>query len=157
MFPRAVGGRHVALSRADRENNAITTSSDLRRWSTPTVIQSPREPWEAVQLGNCGSPIETPQGWLVLTHGVGPMRRYSIGAILLNLTNPTQLIGRLRTPLLEPLEDERSGYVPNVVYSCGGMVHGGTLVLPYGCSDVRARIALIEMGPLLDELVAVGP
>jgi predicted GH43/DUF377 family glycosyl hydrolase len=157
LFPRRVGGRYVALSRADRENNALTTSSDMRRWSKPTVLQRPCEPWEAVQLGNCGSPIETSQGWLVLTHGVGPMRRYCIGAILLNLTNPTQVIGRLRVPLLEPDDEERSGYVPNVVYSCGGMVHERLLVLPYGCSDSMTRVAIIEMEPLLDELLASGP
>jgi len=156
LFPRRIGGRYVALSRADRENNALTTSSDMRRWSKATVIQRPQEPWESVQLGNCGSPIETPQGWLVLTHGVGPMRRYCIGAILLNLANPTQVIGRLRTPLLEPIDDERSGYVPNVVYSCGGMVHDRLLVLPYGCSDSRTRFALVEVEPLIDELLAVG-
>jgi predicted GH43/DUF377 family glycosyl hydrolase len=157
LFPRQVGGRYVALSRADRENNALTTSSDMRRWSKPTVVQRPQEPWESVQLGNCGSPIETAHGWLVLTHGVGPMRRYCIGAILLNLTNPTQVIGRLRTPLLEPIAEERSGYVPNVVYSCGGMVHDRMLVLPYGCSDSRTRFATIDMEPLIDELLAAGP
>ncbi len=152
LFPRQLDGRYVALSRADRENNAVTTSSDLMHWVHPVRIQAPRRPWEIVQLGNCGSPIETERGWLALTHGVGPMRTYSIGALLLDLEDPTRVIGRLERPLLSPAADERSGYVPNVVYSCGAMRHGRTLVLPYGCSDARTRIALVDLDLLLDSL-----
>lgn len=152
LFPRQIDGRYVALSRADRENNAVTTSSDLLHWVHPVRIQEPRRPWELVQLGNCGPPIETERGWLALTHGVGPMRTYSIGALLLDLEDPTRVIGHLEQPLLSPDADERSGYVPNVVYSCGAMRHGRTLVLPYGCSDARTRIALVDLDHLLDAL-----
>ena len=154
IFPRRIGDKYFALSRADRESNAIANSDDLRHWTTPNVVQSPEAPWEIVQLGNCGPPIETSQGWLVLTHGVGPMRKYSIGAILLDLDDPSVIIGRLREPLLSPTDDERSGYVPNVVYSCGAMLHGETLVLPYGCSDAEVRVALVDVGALLSELTA---
>jgi predicted GH43/DUF377 family glycosyl hydrolase len=111
-------------------------------------------PWEIVQLGNCGPPIETEAGWLVLTHGVGPMRVYGIGAILLDLADPSIVIGQLSSPLLTPDEDERDGYVPNVVYSCGALLHGGTLVLPYGCSDSTTRVALVDLAALLSALVA---
>jgi predicted GH43/DUF377 family glycosyl hydrolase len=152
LFPRQVGGRYVALSRADRENNAVTTSADLLHWVHPVPIQTPKRPWEIVQLGNCGPPIETERGWLVLTHGVGPMRTYSIGALLLDLDDPTRVIGRLKEPLLSPADDERSGYVPNVVYSCGAMRHGRTIVLPYGCSDAMTRIATVDLDLLLDVL-----
>ncbi|HEY5137342.1 MAG TPA: glycoside hydrolase family 130 protein [Candidatus Nanopelagicales bacterium] len=156
LFPRRVRGRYVALSRADRESNAVTTSVDLRHWETPVLVQTPHQPWEIVQLGNCGPPIETESGWLVLTHGVGPMRQYSIGALLLDLDDPTVVTGRLSRPLLTPAADERSGYVPNVVYSCGAMLHGRTLVLPYGCSDWETRIALVDLDGLLTELRTEG-
>jgi len=152
LFPRRIDGRYVALSRWDRENNAVVTSDDCRTWTGPTTLQTPEHPWELIQLGNCGSPIETPYGWLVLTHGVGPMRVYGIGAILLDLDDPRRLVGRLSQPLLTPTEDERDGYVPNVVYSCGALVHHDTLVLPYGCSDSSIRIALVDMPGLLDRL-----
>lgn len=152
LFPRRIHGRYVALSRADRESNAVTRSVDLRHWEAPVLVQTPHQPWEIVQLGNCGPPIETEYGWLVLTHGVGPMRQYSIGALLLDLEDPTVVTGRLDRPLLTPAEDERSGYVPNVVYSCGAMLHGRTLVLPYGCSDSVTRIALVDLDGLLSEL-----
>lgn len=154
LFPRQIDGRFVAMSRADRESNGVTTSTDLRHWEQPVQVQSPRQPWEIVQLGNCGPPIETDVGWVVLTHGVGPMREYSIGALLLDLEDPTTVLGCLPYPLLRPTEAERSGYVPNVVYSCGGMVHGETLVLPYGSSDSATRIALIDLPPLLDALTS---
>ncbi len=153
LFPRTIRGRYVALSRTDRESNGITTSQDLQHWTQPEIVQRPERPWELIQLGNCGSPIETARGWLVLTHGVGPMRTYSIGAVLLDLDDPTRVLGRLRTPLLRPDDDERSGYVPNVVYSCGALLHGHSLVVPYGCSDTSSRIALVELGPLLAELL----
>ena len=154
VFPRQVGGRFRALSRAGGQDNGVTASSDLQHWETPVTVQRPGRPWELVQLGNCGPPIETRAGWLVLTHGVGPMREYSIGAVLLDLDEPTSVLGRLAEPLLRPADDERSGFVPNVVYSCGGLVHGDELVLPYGTSDSASRIALISLDPLLDELTA---
>jgi predicted GH43/DUF377 family glycosyl hydrolase len=153
IFPRLIAGKYMALSRADRESNGVTVSSDLRHWETRVVVQAPHEPWEIVQLGNCGPPIETEQGWLVLTHGVGPMREYSIGALLLDLEDPTILLGRLTAPLLSPAGSERSGYVSNVVYSCGAMRHGNTLVLPYGCSDSRTRLALVDVDALVTELI----
>lgn len=153
VFPRRIGGRYLAVSRADRESNAVTVSDDLLDWDEPVLVQTPTQPWETVQLGNCGPPIETDAGWLVLTHGVGPMRRYSIGALLLDLHDPTVVLGRLAEPLLTPDPDERSGYVPNVVYSCGAMLHGRTLVLPYGASDTESRIALVDLDALLGALV----
>jgi predicted GH43/DUF377 family glycosyl hydrolase len=152
LFPRQIGGRYVALSRWDRENNAITTSTDGRFWADATTLQTPEQPWELIQLGNCGPPIETPRGWLVLTHGVGPLRVYAIGAILLDLDDPRHVTGRLTEPLLTPSPDERIGYVPNVVYSCGALAHGDTLVLPYGCSDSSIRVARIDLAALLDRL-----
>ncbi|HEY3436878.1 MAG TPA: glycoside hydrolase family 130 protein [Actinotalea sp.] len=154
LFPRQVGGRYLALSRADRESNALATSTDLLHWEEPVVIQAAEQPWELVQVGNCGPPIETEHGWLVLTHGVGAMRTYGLGAILLDLDDPTIVLGRLRRPFLTATEDERSGYVPNVVYSCGAMLHGRTLVLPYGCSDSATRFALLDLDALLAELGA---
>lgn len=152
LFPRPIGGRYVALSRADRETNSLTFSSDLINWSAPRILQRPRRSWELVQLGNCGSPLATERGWLVLTHGVGPMRTYGIGAMLLDLDDPTRVLGSLPFPLLAPTESERSGYVPNVVYSCGSILHGRTLILPYGCSDTSTRIATVDLDPLLDTL-----
>ena len=152
LFPRKVGGRYLALSRADRESNSVSASDDLLHWEKPVVVQRPERGWELVQLGNCGSPIETEEGWVVLTHGVGAMRTYSIGALLLDLDDPTRVLGRLEHPMLTAIGDERSGYVPNVVYSCGALRHGRTLVLPYGCSDSATRIALVDLDALLDEL-----
>ena len=154
LFPRRIDGRFVALSRSDRESNGITWSDDLQHWGQAPVAQSPAQPWEIVQMGNCGSPIETDDGWLVLTHGVGPMREYCIGATLLDLHDPTVVLASLAQPLLRPTVDERSGYVPNVVYSCGAMRHGRSLVLPYGCSDRATRIAVVQLDPLLDALRA---
>ena len=115
-------------------------------------MQAPKHPWEIVQIGNCGPPLETSAGWLVLTHGVGPMRGYRIGALLLDLDDPRKIVATLEKPLLSPAPDERNGYVPNVVYSCGGLLHGDTLVLPYGCSDAAIRVALIDVPGLLDAL-----
>ncbi|WP_199422961.1 glycoside hydrolase family 130 protein [Actinotalea solisilvae] len=157
IFPRQVGGRFLAMSRADQESNAVAASDDLVHWDSPVRVEAPDEPWGLVQLGNCGPPVETERGWVVLTHGVGPMRTYSIGALLLDLDDPTRVLGRLREPLLSPAEDERSGYVPNAVYSCGALLHGRTLVVPYGCSDSRARIATVELDPLLDALAPERP
>ena len=143
IFPRLINGKYMALGRHDNVNNFIMTSSDVRVWREATVIQEPERPWELTQLGNCGSPLETEAGWLVITHGVGPFRRYTLGAVLLDLDDPSRVIGHLKEPLLSPDDDERDGYVPNVVYSCGSMIHAGHLVLPYGYADVGARIATI--------------
>ena len=142
----------MALSRCDRESNSIAFSDDLHHWPSSTPLHVPERSWELLQVGNCGSPIETDLGWLVLTHGVGPMRTYSIGALLLDLEDPTTVIGSLTEPLLTPDRDERDGYVPNVVYSCGSLVHAGTLVLPYGMSDGAIRIAKVSMDELLAAL-----
>jgi predicted GH43/DUF377 family glycosyl hydrolase len=154
LFPRKVGGRYAALSRWDRENNAISYSDDVRRWEPATTVQTPSHSWDLIQLGNCGSPIETPAGWLVLTHGVGPMREYAIGAALLELDDPAVVIGALDEPLLVADAHERVGYVPNVVYSCGSLLHGDTLVVPYGCSDSEVRVAAVSLSGLLDALLA---
>jgi predicted GH43/DUF377 family glycosyl hydrolase len=153
LFPRPVHGQYLALSRSDRENILLAESDDLRVWHESALLHTPQEPWETIQIGNCGSPIETERGWIVLTHGVGPMREYSIGALLLDLDDPRVVLGRLAAPLLSPRSDDRSGYVPNVVYSCGGLLHGDTLVLPYGCNDVTVRVALVHVPDLLDSLV----
>ena len=152
LFPRRIGGRFAALSRSDRESNTITYSENPLRWEEGLACQMPTTSWEVVQLGNCGSPIETEMGWLVLTHGVGPMRTYNIGALLLDLEDPTRIIGRLREPLLSPTRDEQDGYVPNVVYSCGALVHGGSVVIPYGIGDSAIGVATVPLDELLDVL-----
>jgi predicted GH43/DUF377 family glycosyl hydrolase len=152
LFPRRIGGRYAALSRWDRESNGIAYSCDARRWSEAVTVQAPDRPWELVQVGNCGSPIETPAGWLVFTHGVGPMREYSIGAVLLGLDEPERVIAALPEPLLVASESEREGYVPNVVYSCGSLLHGDMVVLPYGCSDSSVRFAIVDLPQLLSRL-----
>jgi len=152
LFPRRIDGRYAAMSRSDRETNSVAYSDHLSVWTNPLACQSPTRAWEVLQLGNCGSPIETDVGWLVLTHGVGPMRTYSIGAILLDLDDPTRIIGQLAEPLLSPAADERDGYVPNVVYSCGGLVHADTLVLPYGNCDAAIGIATVPLPELLAAL-----
>lgn len=152
IFPRMIDGRYAALSRHDNENNYLMTSDHVRFWHETEKIQEPERPWELMQLGNCGSPLETEAGWLVITHGVGPLRRYTIGAILLDAQDPCRVIGHLKEPLLEPNEDERDGYVPNVVYSCGSMIHGNDLVLPYGFSDLGAGIATVPLDDLLTRL-----
>lgn len=152
LFPRRIGGRFAALSRADRESNAIAFSRNPYCWLTARPCQVPESAWEVLQLGNCGSPIETDVGWLVLTHGVGPLRTYNIGAILLDLDDPVRVLGRLRRPLLSPDLDEQNGYVPNVVYSCGALAHAGTLILPYGIGDSSIGIATVALTELLDAL-----
>jgi predicted GH43/DUF377 family glycosyl hydrolase len=156
LFPRRIGGRYVALSRWDRESNAIVTSPNCRSWGAAATLQSPEEPWELLQIGNCGSPLETPDGWLVFTHGVGPMRVYSIGAILLDLDDPTRVRARLPVPLMAPDDSERDGYVPNVLYSCGGLLHGDSVVLPYGIGDAAVGVAVIHLPELLDGLAAAS-
>lgn len=157
LFPRRIGGRFVALSRSDRETNAVAFSDNLRQWEGVLPCQVPTRSWEVVQLGNCGSPIETEVGWLALTHAVGPMRTYSIGALLLDLDDPTRILGQLRMPLLTPAPDEQNGYVPNVVYSCGSLVHDGTLVVPYGIGDTAIGIATVPLNELLGALESSSP
>lgn len=154
LFPRRLDGAYAALVRSDRESIGVARSDDLRWWGDAVIVQQPSAPWELIQLGNCGPPLETDAGWLVLTHGVGPVRRYAIGATLLDGDDPTVVRGVLREPLLVPDEDERVGYVPNVVYSCGALVHGDRLVLPYGCSDSSIRFAFVDLPGLLDRLTA---
>ncbi len=154
LFPRRIGGRFAALSRSDRESNTIAYSDNPRRWDVGQPCQQPTKSWDVIQLGNCGSPMETEAGWLVLTHGVGPMRTYSIGAILLDLEEPTRIIGALRDPLLSPAHDEQDGYVPNVVYSCGALLHAGTLVIPYGIGDSAIGFATVPLDELLTSLIA---
>ena len=154
LFPRRINGQFAALSRYDRETNAVAFSNDPRIWDHATTIQPPPQSWEVIQQGNCGSPIETSDGWLVLTHGVGPMRTYSIGALLLDLDDPTVVIGHLSEPLLAPEADEQDGYVPNVVYSCGGLLHGDTLVIPYGIADTSTGVATVSWKDLRRALLA---
>jgi predicted GH43/DUF377 family glycosyl hydrolase len=154
LFPRRIDGRFAALSRFDRETNSVALSDDPRIWSNAKIIQVPRRSWEVIQLGNCGPPIETPDGWLVLTHGVGPMRTYSVGALLLDLEDPTVVVGELSEPLLVPMADERDGYVPNVVYSCGGLLHGDTVVIPYGFADTAVAVATLRWSDLRHALLA---
>ena len=156
LFPRRVRGRYVALSRWDRENNAVCTSADGRQWGEPRTLQVPTRPWSLTQTGNCGSPVETDAGWVVLTHGVGPMREYVIGALLLDLQDPSRVLGALREPLLEPADDERDGYVPNVVYSCGAMRVGEQLLVPYGVSDAAVRFAFVDLPLLVERLRSDG-
>ncbi|WP_255602186.1 glycoside hydrolase family 130 protein [Polymorphobacter megasporae] len=149
LFPRPVGGRYLMLGRPDNENIWLFSSDDFRSWSNGRQLLSPRFPWEFVQLGNCGSPIEIDEGWLVLTHGVGVARNYAIGACLLDKDDPMKVLGRLSTPLLAPTEMDRAGYVPNVVYSCGALLRGRSLLLPYGVADTYSAFAVVEIDGLL--------
>jgi len=153
LFPRLVGGRHMSLCRSDGESNCLSTSDDGFVWDEPRLIQPPKASWEVLQVGNCGPPIETDRGWLVLTHGVGPMRRYAIGAILLDLDDPTRMVKRLEKPLLSGTPQECDGYVPNVVYSCGSVVHEGRLWLPYGIGDARIGVAWASVEEILAAMV----
>jgi predicted GH43/DUF377 family glycosyl hydrolase len=149
LFPRMVKGQYAMLSRQDNENIYLMYSDMPHFWYSKALIARPTYPWEFVQLGNCGSPIETEAGWLVLTHGVGPMRKYSLGAFLLDLDDPARVVGRLETPLLEPNANEREGYVPNVVYSCGALTHGRDLVIPYAMSDYASTFATVRLDDVL--------
>jgi predicted GH43/DUF377 family glycosyl hydrolase len=152
LFPRRIGGRFMALTRADRETNGVASSDDIRHWASFEMLQLPQEHWEVLQLGNCGSPIETDQGWLVLTHGVGAMRTYALGALLLDLEQPHRVLARTIEPILFPDQTQRDGYVPNVVYSCGGIAHGDHLVLPYGIADQRIAICTFSISELIDAM-----
>jgi len=153
LFPRRIDGSFWSLSRWDRESISVARSPDSLRWGDPVTVLSPSRPWDLVQLGGCSSPLETEQGWLVITHGVGPMRTYSLGAMLLDLEDPTVVLGSLDEPLMTPHPEEREGYVPNVLYSCGALVHGDTIVLPHGCSDSTIRFAFIDLPGLLARLL----
>ena len=150
LFPRKIKGHYAMLGRQDAENIYVMFSDHLHFWHTMQLVLEPLFPWEFIQLGTCGSPIETEAGWLVISHGVGPMRKYCIGAFLLDRDDPTRVIGRLREPLLKPNKNEREGYVPNVVYSCGSLLHGGQLIIPYGMSDSATTFATVS----LDEVLA---
>ena len=148
LFPRKINGKYVITSRQGGENIQIMYSDNLYRWEKFEQLQTPKEPWQFVQLGNCGSPIETEDGWLLITHAVGKFRKYSLGAILLDLENPSKVIGSLKTPLLEPNDEEREGYVPNVLYSCGSLVHNDNLIIPYAMSDSYTGFAKVKLSDL---------
>jgi len=152
FFPRRIDGRYAMISRQDDENLFLMYSDNPHFWSDPKLLQRPGLPWEMVKIGNCGSPLETDAGWLVITHGVGPMRKYCIGAMLLDLDDPSKVLGHLREPLLSALGGDREGYVPNVVYTCGALLHGGRLILPYGLSDTAATIVTLDLADLLAAL-----
>lgn len=152
LFPRKVNGKYAMLCRIDGFNNYIAFSDNISIWREAKLLQEPRFPWEFVQIGNCGSPIETEEGWLVITHGVGAMREYVIGVSLFDLQNPEKEIGRLKSPLIVPNIEEREGYVPNVVYSCGSMIHNEDLIIPYAMSDYASTYATVNLKALLNEL-----
>ncbi|MBN1347736.1 MAG: glycoside hydrolase family 130 protein [Phycisphaerae bacterium] len=157
LFPRRIDGSYLMVSRHDGENLWLLWSDNLYSWDGASRLQAPREPWELIQLGNCGSPLETEAGWIVLTHGVGPVRRYCIGAILLDRQDPERVIGRLKDPLLIPTDQEREGYVPNVLYSCGSMIHNDRLIIPYAMSDQATSFATVSVSDLTDLLLDYGP
>src|SRR5882762_8772372 len=153
LFPRKINGLYAMLSRQDNENISLMFSDNVHFWYERKVLLEPTFPWEIVQLGNCGSPIETDAGWLVLSHGVGPMRKYCIGAFLLDRDDPAKVIGRLREPLLKPNESERKGYVPNVVYTCGALLHHGELIIPYGLADHATGFATVPLAEVLAAMI----
>ncbi|MDH3258392.1 MAG: glycoside hydrolase family 130 protein [Deltaproteobacteria bacterium] len=154
LFPRKIDGKYMMISRQDGENLFIMSSDNIHFWHEAELLQKPKYTWEFIQIGNCGSPIETEAGWILLTHGVGPMRKYCIGAYLLDLEDPTRVIGRLSEPLLSPTEEEREGYVPNVLYTCGAMIHNDELIIPYSMSDTSSGIAVVSVQDLLDTLTS---
>jgi predicted GH43/DUF377 family glycosyl hydrolase len=156
LFPRKIGGLYAMLGRQDNESIHLMLSDNIHFWNESRVLLKPAFPWEGVQVGNCGSPIETDAGWLVLSHGVGPMRKYCIGAFLLDLEDPSKVIGRLREPLLKPNRKEREGYVPNVVYTCGAIVHNDVLIIPYGLADHATGFATTPLAELLTALLRGG-
>ncbi|PRY98255.1 glycoside hydrolase family 130 protein [Marinilabilia salmonicolor] len=152
LFPRKINGKYAMLCRLDGFNNYIAYSDNITLWRKADILQQPQYPWELIQIGNCGSPIETEEGWLVITHGVGPMREYALGAALFDIDNPEKEIGRSKTPLLIPNTEEREGYVPNVVYSCGSMTHNDELIIPYAMSDYASTYASVNLKDLISEL-----
>jgi predicted GH43/DUF377 family glycosyl hydrolase len=149
LFPRKIDGRYAMIARQDNENLYLVYSDDLYRWEGGQAILKPQFPWEFVQIGNCGSPVELEEGWLMLTHGVGPVRKYSIGAALLDKRDPSRVLARSSEPLLRPEPSEREGYVPNVVYTCGAMTHNDQLILPYAVSDTYSNFATIQISALM--------
>ncbi len=153
LFPRRIDGQYVMCSRVDGENMYIMHSDVVHFWKSAELLKTPTFPWEFVQIGNCGSPLETPEGWILLTHGVGPMRTYAIGALLLQLNDPAKVIGTLDEPLITPTEKERDGYVPNVAYTCGAMIHNEQLYIPFSTSDTATRFGMISLDRLLDRLI----
>ena len=153
LFPRKINGKYAMLSRIDGVNNYLMLSDNLFKWDNATLIEEPKYLWELMQIGNGGSPIETEKGWLLITHGVGAVRKYCLGACLLDLNDPTKIIGRLKEPLLLPDEKERSGYVPNVVYTCGSIIHNHELIIPYAMSDYASSFAKVNLDELLDRLL----
>jgi predicted GH43/DUF377 family glycosyl hydrolase len=157
LFPRKVNGQFVMAARLDGENIYLLQSENLSFWNESKLIHPPTCPWEFIQVGNCGSPIETERGWLLLTHGVGPMRQYWIGALLLDLDDPSRVLGHLAEPFLTPEPAERDGYVPNVVYSCGAMRHGDRLVIPYAVADTRIRFATVSIPEMLERFTKEAP
>ncbi len=152
LFPRKINNKYVMLSRLDGVNNYIMLSDEINFWREAKMIQEPKETWEFIQVGNCGSPIETEKGWLLVTHGVGPMRRYCLGVTLLDLDDPTKVLGYTKEPLLAPNEEEREGYVPNVVYSCGSLIHNGELIIPYAMADYASSFASVSLDELFSKL-----
>ena len=152
LFPRKISGRYAMLARIDGINSYIMFSDNINLWQKAQILQEPSHPWEYTKIGNCGSPIETEKGWLVITHGVGPMRTYTLGAILLDHDNPTQVIGSLKEPLLMPNDEEREGYVPNVVYSCGAILNNGSIIIPYGLSDSASGFVSVSLDDLFNHL-----
>ncbi|MHC4698659.1 MAG: glycoside hydrolase family 130 protein [Planctomycetota bacterium] len=152
LFPRKIGGAYYMISRLDGENIYVLRSDDIHLWSESQKVRTPMQPWEFIQIGNCGSPIETDRGWLMLTHGVGPLRQYWLGALLLDLEDPARVIGHLEEPMLVPTEEERDGYVPNVVYSCGTVLHQGYLFIPYAIADTSSSIAKVSLSELLSHM-----
>jgi predicted GH43/DUF377 family glycosyl hydrolase len=149
LFPRKINGQYAMLCRIDNENNYIAFSDQINIWRKAEIIQEPQYHWEFIQIGNCGSPIETRDGWLVITHAVGQMREYVLGAILLDLDDPTRVIGKLDSPLMIPNAEEREGYVPNVIYSCGSIIHNEKLIIPYAMSDYASTFAYVDLEELL--------
>jgi predicted GH43/DUF377 family glycosyl hydrolase len=154
LFPRRIGGHYAMIARQDNENLYLIYSDDLYSWDGGVAVLKPQFPWEFVQIGNCGSPIELDEGWLMLTHGVGPVRRYAIGAVLLDKADPSKVIARTREPLIRPEPPERQGYVPNVVYTCGAMRHNDRIILPYAVSDTFSKFATIDIAALLGLMVS---
>ena len=152
LFPRKIGGKYAMIARQDNENLYLIYSDDLYTWGDGQAILKPEFPWEFVQIGNCGSPIELDEGWLLLTHGVGPVRKYSIGAALLDKNDPSKVLARSREPLLRPEPSEREGYVPNVVYTCGAMRHNDHIILPYAVSDTFSNFATIRISALMQAM-----
>lgn len=153
FFPRRIHGRYAMISCHDDENLHLMFSDNPHFWNDPQLLRRPRHSWEAVKIGNCGSPIETSSGWLVIAHGVGPMRKYSIGAILVDLEDPSKVIGELKVPLVQSHGNEREGYVPNVIYTCGALLHRDRLILPFGVCDTATTMVSIDLADLLSTLV----